>query len=144
MIVAYLVTTYGPLVSERTTGNPGGDVAGVIALDSKAVGACIQIDAEAAVVGGIGSRVGRTNLVAANDGAGLVAERIDAAGVIELTGIVADIVTRDAIVLHTCYEGCPSPTDADARVAEEKHVVLADGAVAYIAQTTKFSLMVSR
>ena len=111
MVVANLVTTYGPLVSERTTGKPGGDVAGVIVLDSKTVGACIQIDAEAAVVGGIGSRVGRTNLVAANDGARLVAERIDAAGVIELTGIVADIVTLDAVVLHTVLRGVqPQPT----------------------------------
>lgn len=79
-----------------------------------AVRASIEIDAEATVVGGIGGRERRTDIIAADDGTRLVAEGIDAAGVIELTGIVADIVTLDAVVLHTCVERCPSPTDADA------------------------------
>ena len=137
MVVAYLIATNG---AQGFSGGwffvDGGTInhRGFVIFYGEAVRASIEIDAEATIVSGVGSRVGRTNLVAANDGAGLVAERIDAAGVIELTGIVADIVTLDAVVLHTCVERCPSPTDADARVAEEKHVVLADGAVAYIAQ----------
>ena len=100
----------------------------------EAVGMGVEIDAETAVVGGIGSRVGRTDLVVLDTGARLVRQRIDAAGIIELTGIVADFVAYDVIVFHTRVVRCPSPSDADAGIVDATHVVFADGAVAYIAQ----------
>ena len=79
MVVTYLVATNKAGVFVRTADH-------TVVFYCIAVRASIEIDAEATIVSGVGSRVGRTNLVAANDGAGLVAERIDAAGVIELTG----------------------------------------------------------
>ena len=105
-----------------------------VILYRKTIRAGIKIDAESAVVGGIGSWGGLFDVVVGNHRMGLVAQRIDTAGIIELAGIVLDDVFRDAVVLHTCVERCPSPTDADARVVDTTYVVSADGAVAYIAQ----------
>ena len=47
---------------------------------------------------------------------------------------MANSVAYDAVVLHARIVWCPSPADADARVADTAHVVAADGAVAHISQ----------
>ena len=121
LIVTDFFTSYRTAVS-RVSGN------------ATAVGMGIEIDAECAVVGSIGSRGGRTDIVVTNDGTRLVGEGVNTPGVIELAGIIDDFIAYDAVVLHTRVVRCPAPSDADARIVDATHVVFADGAVAYIAQ----------
>ena len=133
MIVAYLIPANGAEVSGTT--NPiEVIVTGAVVLYGKAVRACIEIDAEPAVVGGIRSRIRCTDHVAADNRPGLVRQRVDATCVVELSGVVADFVANDAVVLHARIVWCPAPADADAGVADAVHEVAADGAVAYITQ----------
>ena len=114
MIVAYLVPADGAEVSWYFTVLSADSIIGLIVFYCKAVRAGIKVDAEPAVVGGVGGRVGHTDDVAADDGARLVRERIDTSCVVELAGIVANSVTYDAVILHTRIVWCPSPADADA------------------------------
>ena len=130
MIVADFIATDGTEVSVKTCDH----ITGSVVFYGKAVGAGIEIDAEPAVVGGVGGRVGCTDDVVADNRPWLVGQRVDTTGIVELSGIVGDFITHDAVVLHAGVEGCPSPADADARVADAAHEVVADGAVAHITQ----------
>ena len=79
----------------------------------KTIGGLIEVDGKSTVVSGIGSHRWRTDAVAADYGTRLIGERVDAAGIIELTGIVADNIVLDAVVAHTAFEGSPSPAHTD-------------------------------
>ena len=124
MVVAYLVAADEASVGGRCRS---------VVLYGETVGAGIEVDAETAVVGGVWGRVGLRNLIVANLGAWLAGERVDAAGVVELAGVVADAIAEDTVVLHAGVVGSPPPTYADAAVVYVAHGVVGYGGVAHVA-----------
>ena len=125
MIVAYLIAANQAVFS-------------CIALYCKPVSTRIEVDTEPTVVGGVRSGIRLRYLVVLDDGTGLIAQRVNTTGIIELAGIVHDLVAYDAVVLHARIVWRPSPADADAGVADAVHEVAADGAVAYISHRNSY------
>ena len=128
MIVANLVTTDRAWIFSGLSGGSGG-----VADDAEAVGTGVEIDAESTIIGGIGGHGGCADLVASDRRARLIGEGVDAAGVVELAGIVGDAVLGDGIAMHSCVVWCPAPADTDTRVVQVTDIIAFDEAVADIA-----------
>ena len=113
VVVAYLIAT------DEAAFSP-------VVLNCIAVGTGIEVDAEGTVVGGVWGDAGLRDVVVADGGTWLVAQRIDAARVVELAGIVAYLIIYNVVVLHSSMFRSPPPANTDATIVNVTDGIVSD------------------